>query len=96
LPNKLFEAVQAGLPVLASDLPDMRTIVDGYQVGRLFQTGRPGEVRDGISALLADLDLYKENADRAAAELTWEHESEVLRHAYARLTGRAAAMHQAA
>jgi glycosyltransferase involved in cell wall biosynthesis len=96
LPNKLFEAVQAGLPVLASDLPDMRTIIDGYQVGRLFQTGRPGEVRDGISALLADLDLYKENADRAAAELTWEHESEVLRHAYARLTGRAAAMHQAA
>lgn len=85
LPNKLFEAIQAGLPVLASDLPDMRTVVEGYRIGRLFRTGRPGEVRDGIRGLLADVDAYKSNAATAAAELTWEHESQVLCRAYARL-----------
>lgn len=85
LPNKLFEAIQAGLPVLASDLPDMRTIVEGYGIGRLFRTGRPGEVRDGLRALLADVDAYKANAATAAAELTWERESRVLCRAYARL-----------
>lgn len=33
LPNKLFEYLMAGLPVLASDLPAMREVVAGFDVG---------------------------------------------------------------
>lgn len=33
LPNKFFEYVFAGLPVLASDFPDLRRAVSDYQVG---------------------------------------------------------------
>ncbi len=33
LPNKLFEYIMAGLPVLCSDLPQMKQIVDDYKVG---------------------------------------------------------------
>ncbi|MFQ5568681.1 MAG: glycosyltransferase family 4 protein [Rhodothermales bacterium] len=35
LPNKLFEYVMAGLPVLASDLPEIRGVVDTFGVGCL-------------------------------------------------------------
>lgn len=33
LPNKLFEYLSAGVPVLASDLPEMRDVVRGHGVG---------------------------------------------------------------
>src|SRR5699024_6788085 len=33
LPNKLFEAVHAGIPVAAADLPDTREVVEQYCVG---------------------------------------------------------------
>jgi glycosyltransferase involved in cell wall biosynthesis len=87
LPNKLFEAIQAGLPVLASDLPDIRAVVVGYRIGRTFRSGHPAEVREGLRELFAETDKYKANAAVAAAELNWERESHVLRSAYARLLG---------
>jgi len=33
LPNKLFEYLMAGIPVLASNLPEMRSVVETFQVG---------------------------------------------------------------
>src|SRR5690625_1680739 len=41
LPNKLFEAIHAGIPVAAADLPDTKQIVTRYGVGEIF-----GLVRD--------------------------------------------------
>lgn len=48
LPNKLFEYLMAGLPVVASDLPEIRAVVRGFDVGR---TVRP----DDTAALAAAL-----------------------------------------
>jgi glycosyltransferase involved in cell wall biosynthesis len=38
LPNKLFEAIFAGLPVLASDLPDIKKIVNDHDIGYTFDS----------------------------------------------------------
>src|SRR5215212_4763186 len=39
LPNKLFESLQAGLPVVVSDLPEMAAVVKRYGVGEVFPDG---------------------------------------------------------
>ena len=94
LPNKLFEAIHAGLPIAAADLPDTREIVERYGVGEIFaMTEHDGEAapdadaRDmaaTMSRILADPDRYRAAARAAATELTWEHEERELRALYAR------------
>lgn len=82
LPNKLFEAIQAGLPVLASDLPDMRRVVREHDLGELFQTGRPDEVRSGLERILAAHGSFAERTAKAAAQLHWSNEAHTLLSAY--------------
>lgn len=39
LPNKIFEYIQAGIPILVSDLPEMQRVVVDYGVGEVFPDG---------------------------------------------------------
>ena len=41
LPNKIFDYIHAGVPVLASDLPEVRKIVEGYDVGLISPNHNP-------------------------------------------------------
>jgi len=78
LPNKLFEYIGAGLCVCVSDLPEMRGIVNQYDVGRVFASETPEGIASTISQLSAgDILRYKKNALEAAKELCWERESEI-------------------
>ena len=80
LPNKLFEYVAAGLPVVASDSPDMAALVRRYEVGELCDPEDPAGVARAITAVLDDPERHERlraNARRAAPELTWERESGV-------------------
>ncbi|MBD8063117.1 glycosyltransferase [Oceanitalea stevensii] len=100
LPNKLFEAIHAGLPIAAADLPDTREVVERYGVGEIFGLVRPdddGEVPPSstdaeavamaatITRILADPDAYRRAARAAASELTWQHEEEALLALYRRV-----------
>ena len=51
-PNKLFEALAAGVPVVASDLPGMAPIVRELDAGVLVDPARPAAIAAGIRALL--------------------------------------------
>lgn len=50
----LVEAMAAGAPVLASDLPAFVRVLDSGACGALFRTGDPRALADGALALLAD------------------------------------------
>jgi glycosyltransferase involved in cell wall biosynthesis len=84
LPNKLFEYAFAGLPVLASRLPEIERVVREYGLGvccdndvdSIRQVVEAIE-RDGISPSTADL-----------TELSWERQAERLREAYRQLLDR--------
>lgn len=48
LPNKLFEAVFAGLPVLVSDLEEMRALVIGHRLGAVVDVRDPTRFRAAL------------------------------------------------
>ena len=78
LPNKVFEYIAAGIPVVASDFPQLQAVIDRYDVGRTFDPGRPGALGAAIGTVLGDADglaRWRANAAAAAEELNWEVES---------------------
>lgn len=84
LPNKLFEYVLAGLPVVGSDLPMIAGFIEEHGVGA---TAPPQDV-DAIAAALAHVLAPERNRElRAAAEsargaVDWRREREVLVSVY--------------
>lgn len=92
LPNKLFEYITAGVPVVASDLPEMRTIVEGYRIGWCVRPDDPRAVAEGLRLALesrGDAQLA-ERLRKAAGELCWEVERHKLTDLYVDLSGREA------
>ncbi|HEY8439660.1 MAG TPA: glycosyltransferase [Candidatus Limnocylindrales bacterium] len=92
-PNKLFEAMAAATPVVASDLPGMAAIVNETGCGVLCDPTRPAAIADAIRAILdAPPEARRAMADRAghaADEIyNWETQAEALLAEYTRLTGR--------
>ncbi len=85
LPNKLFDYIHAGIPVLASDLPEVKKIVESYSVGRIAPNHNPNELSRLVDSMRNDktaMENYKLHCKRAAAELTWEQEAQVLSRFY--------------
>jgi glycosyltransferase involved in cell wall biosynthesis len=85
LPNKLFDYIQAGVPVLVSNLPEMRRIVEHYQIGAIAQTHQRKDLAEKITSVLFDSlkeALWKENLQIAAKELCWEKEEIILWEIY--------------
>ena len=84
LPNKLFEYVLAGLPILVSDLPVMGAFVAERRIGVL---ARPDDASD-VAAKLAELMRPERNRELRAAvaetagELSWDRESGLLGRTY--------------
>ena len=81
LPNKLFDYIQAGLPVLATDLIEVKKIIDGYSIGLITPSLLPSDLASTMEAMMANqklLDKWKENLQIAAAELCWEQEEQKL------------------
>lgn len=81
LPNKLFDYIQAQVPVLVSNLPEMGKIITDYQVGETIENINPKEIAKRINDLLAnekDLKAYKNNTLKASIDLCWEKEKQVI------------------
>jgi glycosyltransferase involved in cell wall biosynthesis len=77
-PNKLYEYIHAGLPVVSSNFPGLREIVDGYQLGKTFDPEDPKDIADATNQTLRDEKRYNElkrNALEAARVFNWENES---------------------
>jgi glycosyltransferase involved in cell wall biosynthesis len=85
LPNKLFDYIQAGIPVLCSALPEMKKIVEFYEIGRTLNRPTPESLAKVIDDILKDektLKLWKGNLKRAALDLCWEKEETKLKEVY--------------
>ena len=81
LPNKLFDYIHAGIPVLCSGFPEMRKIVKGYDVGKIADPANREEIKKMIGFMLSDNAERKKwmgNARTAADELNWKNEQNKL------------------
>jgi len=77
LPNKLFEYVMAGLPVIVSELPQMKAVVEKYNIGAVVPGGNEDEVIKILEKWKRTPLLYnnlKKNCKLASEELNWEAE----------------------
>jgi glycosyltransferase involved in cell wall biosynthesis len=88
-PNKLFEYMSAGIPVIASDFPLWRQIVEGAGCGLLVDPERPAAISEAIDHLInhpLEAAAMGERGRRAVEEkYNWDRESEVLIGFYQRL-----------
>jgi glycosyltransferase involved in cell wall biosynthesis len=81
LPNKLFDYIQAGVPVLITNLPEMAAIVKEYEIGEITDSLEPEYLAEKIKTALIDESkrtAWKRNLEKAADELTWEKEEKKL------------------
>jgi len=81
LPNKLFDYIQAGIPVLVSNLPEVAGIVREYKLGEVISSHKPREIADRINAMVHDQEkqkIWRQNARKAAQKLCWEEEEKKL------------------
>ena len=77
LPNKLFDYIAAGIPVIASDLPEVAAVIEKYDCGIVLREVTPSYIAETLEELRDDrafLMALKENAGTAQEELTWERE----------------------
>ena len=81
LPNKLFDYIHAGIPILASDLPEVKKIIQQYQVGLITPNHDPKQLALLMQQMTSDkvqMEKWKLNASAAAKELNWQKEKMVL------------------
>lgn len=90
-PNKLFEYMAAGLPVIASDFPLWKELVGGIGCGILVDPLSPDAVADAMQWVVDNPDEARRmglrGREAVARELNWEAESVKLLKLYARFAG---------
>lgn len=86
-PNKFFEYVMAGTPVIASDIPTFRDFVSEFEVGLLVNPHSVEEIARAIKTLLSDEKKwirYHQNCSQARKVWNWETQEEKLNALYAK------------
>ena len=85
LPNKLFDFIQAGVPIVASHLTEIEKIILQYGLGLFIENHEPetisATIREGLSDT-ARKEQWKQNLSVAAQDLCWENEEQKLLEIY--------------
>jgi glycosyltransferase involved in cell wall biosynthesis len=90
LPNKLFDYLSAGIPVIAGDLPEVSRIISENNCGILIPEVSTDKISEAIDELLMNpekLILLRKNAAIASQKLNWETESEIVLKLYNEIMG---------
>ncbi len=88
LPNKIFDYVMAGIPVLVSDLPELRRIVEKYEIGLIAKDYSPKGIALSINSILSGnsgINFLKNKLQKAADLLNWDIEKHKLISLYMEL-----------
>lgn len=85
-PNKFFEYMMAGLPVIASDLYELSRIVNTHENGYIVQNGSTKDLARCVDAInKTDLDNKTKAVDTMKKEFCWEEQERKLLQIYASL-----------
>ena len=86
LPNKIFDYINMGIPILVSDLVELRNIVDKYDVGRVLNEHSPKDIAKQINEMMSQdyKSLKKANLAKATKELNWESQESIIKDIYSK------------
>ena len=87
LPNKLFEYVHAGLPLVVSDARLMADFVTKHHVGEVFVAGDPRSFADAVTAVLGSPAGDPERLAALARQFSWQGQEQEIVDYYNSLTG---------
>lgn len=82
LDNKLFEYINAHIPVLATQQPEYINIIDSYKCGICVNPDNDNAYINGFNEIIKNLEYFVENTTKASTELIWEKECEKLIELY--------------
>lgn len=85
LPNKFFESIQSLTPILASNFPEMKRLVDKYKIGLGCDPNDLKAINACVEQMRTDKQFYqkcKQNLIKAKKELCWENEKNILVQAF--------------
>lgn len=85
LPNKVFDYMHAGVPIIASPIPEVKKIFDEYPCGILVNAVEPRQIADAVLALDGDPEKYRQSKEmcaKAAQIFCWENEVRKLEDIY--------------
>lgn len=88
-PNRLFEYINAGLPVAASDIPFLRKVICDNEIGVVFDPKDPHSIARSLNQITRTKELrrHRKMIVAAALKYDWQTEEKKLLHAYARFHG---------
>jgi len=88
-PNKMFEYMSASLPVLCSDFPLWKEIIEGNKCGICVDPENPASIAEGIKKIVSDVNIMNQmgrNSHNAIIhKYNWEIESKKLINLYINL-----------
>ena len=85
LPNKLFDFIQASVPIVASHLTEIEKIIRKYDLGLFIEDHKPETIAAVIREALSDevrREQWQHNLALAAQDLCWENEEQKLLEIY--------------
>jgi glycosyltransferase involved in cell wall biosynthesis len=89
LPTKMFEYMAAGVPIIASDFPLWRSILEHLDCATFVDETSPGALAEAIRAYADDAELLERHSRNAVAasrsELNWTSQGALLVEFYGRL-----------
>ena len=86
--NKLFEYLMAHVPVIGSDLPEIKRVIEEEQVGLIVQEANTVQLNEAIQILINDDELrttLKGNTENAKRKYNWENEKRILNNIYSEI-----------
>ncbi len=88
-PNKMFEYMSAGIPVIGSNFPLWKSVLEDNRVGLCVNPEDPDEIAEAINFLLTNDDVAREMGERARRliieKFNWEKEEKKLLQLYREL-----------
>ena len=86
MPNKLFEYIQAEIPVLSNNLSDCKRVVREWEIGDIIEEYNAEELEKAIRKMAAeDLSKYQPGLKKAKEHFQWEQEELKIKEIYSSL-----------
>lgn len=81
LPNKLFDYIAANIPVITSNIKEVKAVVEQYNTGIVLTEVTPENIAAAVNKMATDIQLYntfKQNTFTAFETLNWDNEKIIL------------------